>query len=68
MHCKTFSRRANKIFPDILFESNTLRMCDELLILGVSIITKQTLATLDKIQKKAIRLIGDPDSYWLSIL
>ena len=35
--CCLFSRRENKNLPDILFGSNTLKMCDSLSILGVSV-------------------------------
>ena len=35
--CCLISRSENKNFPDILFGSNTLKMCDSLSMLGVSV-------------------------------
>ena len=57
--CCLISRRENKNLPDILFGSNTLKMCDSLSMLGVSVASDQSWNEhIASVAKSAARKIG----------
>ena len=58
-HCCLINRRENKNFPDILFVSNTLKMCDSLSMLGVSVAFDLSWNEhISSVAKSAARKIG----------
>ena len=58
-HCGLISRRENKNFPDILFGTNTLKICDSLSMLGVSVASDLSWNEhISSVAKSAARKIG----------
>ena len=57
--CYLISRNENKNFPNILFGPNTLKMCDSLFMLGVSVASNLSWNEhISSVAKSAARKIG----------